>query len=1000
MSTPAERLLAAQRRAHAANFAPRQERAALTIVTVQRDSLGNPVAAHGTIRGEGDFTMPAGGLVLEVGQVVEVGYPVGTEAGAPLEYLRHLSSDYPGTGAIGVNNPVPPPEFAAVPFTADIKTSETSVAVYVTAWFKPVAAKELPSGYLISYRFTAPGQARTDWTDQGPVPPLTSNPFPVALATPFPPGSTVDVKARTLTSRAAVPSEEGEVESFICPSDTGSPGTVSGFLADNSVRGDLKLSAVIATIDTARFNGIQWEVANSSGGAGLTTAFVQGEYHYRGTPGPKWVALRLVAKSGVLGPRYPGSTGFAASPVDLLPTVGPPDLIAPPVFGAPTLGTRAPVDHKGTLLYFLSVTLPAYTFPGDYAYTEVSMSDGVHPPSLGIIAGTGTTGEWQVEPGTWTVALRGVDTYGNRQATFGTSASITIAPIGAPAVMAPPTVTQKGGALLITWTFPAGATWVEVERSDDAAGSGAVSLGIFDTTMYLDFLLTPTSTPTLPTYYYRVRGVNLDTAGAIRNGTYSTRTAGSLLALHGSFLIADSITAREIVGDQAFFNEVMAGKILSSVIQTAATGSTRVQMSGINNRFEVYNGAALQAFLDGTRLQVINTGTGLAKLDLNGTGLYVYTNAGILKVQLDTNGLTVYNNSGATVLFTGEQAGVGYVASTGGFTMFGDMTQQDFSGVGKMRFLWVQAADELQDMYFTSIRSGGTRIGFGMAGYRRTPGGIVGGNFYFVNTTDPLNATTNLSSDYTQITGGVIAMTGNLSVGGQYIVLGPSNYLLRGNPGVGFDVNTAIRSANADGSAVKFFHSGTAGNFHADWSHGAGYLGWFANPAVAVHVGNGAAGYGPIYASAFTVSSDRAQKENITDLGAAGGLLDALRPRRYRRIGDPPDTERIGLIADEVTSAGLPVLVYPSQQVPDGEPVPDGDPIDTGERTGNDEPIMTQPMRQAYKDSGQAVDTYGLLTVAIAALKETRSDFRAFRQQATQRMTALEARVAALEARG
>ena len=108
-----------------------------------------------------------------------------------------------------------------------------------------------------------------------------------------------------------------------------------------------------------------------------------------------------------------------------------------------------------------------------------------------------------------------------------------------------------------------------------------------------------------------------------------------------------------------------------------------------------------------------------------------------------------------------------------------------------------------------------------------------------------------------------------------------------------------------------------AGNFHID-STGTGqiYLNWFTGTG-GVAVGNGAAGYGPIAASAFNVSSDRKLKENITYFNDGLSKVMQLKPAAFDMIGGTKGLK--GFIAQDVEPV-MPETItnIPTPEIPEG----------------------------------------------------------------------------------
>ncbi len=136
-----------------------------------------------------------------------------------------------------------------------------------------------------------------------------------------------------------------------------------------------------------------------------------------------------------------------------------------------------------------------------------------------------------------------------------------------------------------------------------------------------------------------------------------------------------------------------------------------------------------------------------------------------------------------------------------------------------------------------------------------------------------------------------------------YLSASGSSYLNGGNVGIGttapaekLDVtNGSIRM-----STLKGGYGNSAGNFHIDSKVGTGgriYLNWFAGGS-GIDVGNGGSGYGIARASAFTVSSDRRLKENISYFDSGLAQILQLKPATFDFING--ENNQKGFIAQDV----------------------------------------------------------------------------------------------------
>ena len=928
MSTPYERYLEAIGGHLDGKYSPAERLFAVEVTAVSRDSTGNAAVAYGRVGKADGFPVAMGGKAVSVGDVIEVAQPVNNPAGGMLTYVGHLSSTNAGAGLINSDVPPPPPSFNGSP-TFVIVATETSTLVQVTVKVKPIEAKWQPSGYIVSYRYTPPGGSVTKWTDQ-PVPPLTSDPIDVQLSTPFPPGASVDVKLRSQAAWTTETSDETNPVTISVPNDTAFPGTATGINVSTTTNGALLLTPS-GTIDTTRFKAWRFYVATSAGGAGLVTKDDPAQFLFQGPPGNYYVGVAPVSHSGVLGTAYP--VGGYDGPWVITAEFAP-DTTPPTAFGAPTLTQRSVQDEMGATKFFLKVTLPAYSFSGDYDHTEVSLSDGTNPPFVGIIPDVQTSGEWRVEPGTWTVALRGVDHSGNRQVLWGTTASITINPIaGAPgAPSGPPTTTQRGLGIQVTWTQPSGSRWVQVERADDNVGTNTVDLKLHEGTFLIDIIATDQSTTYPVTKYYRYRGVNLAPNGTITySPTWSAYASGSVMALHGSWLYADSITAREIVGNQAFFDEVMANKILSSTIKTANSGP-RWEMEGATGagsqlQFRLYDSGGHRSTLYQNGYVVYQGVEAYNRVSLLSDGLRLYAdNSNVIRMFLTGNGLNFYNNSGTLQLSTGiDGSAYGYLSNFGGFTIRGPYAELDLSSSQFMYFPWTVAGNDYQAVYMTRMISGGTSYGFGFAGYRVTPGGYAAPRFVFSYTTDPMNRTTNFSApNYVQIEGGTL-YSSNWVKGEDAVYVGAyAATVLSGGYGSGWDLG----SGNFKAYDMYAVRAGTSGIiFLGNQSGGGRYLYYdgsnYNMPGASLYVGDVGNGAHMVYAHGVALTSSARIKKNIAPAVIDKAKVSALRAKRYNLLEDGPNTPaRLGFVAEDVADA-LPNAVSWRRDARESGPTPD-----------------------------------------------------------------------------
>ena len=674
----------------AAAFEGRRQQRALQITRVVTDSSGNVENAYGTMDGDPsgtEFPVQMGGRPVRAGDTIRVSLEAGRTTAPSLRYEGHIQMSRSGAATMDFEGALPAPEFASVsPWltTLGVDTVQGVVA-QGTVQFNGVEARFGPISYLLSYRHSvtdgAGVTAMSDWIDQE-VPHIAADAgdlyaIQVArLSRPLPTGCSVDVKLRTRANWTAKLSTESETRTFTAATDAVSPGSATALDVSLNTPGiiDLKPSG---TINQATFAAWDFEISTTASYAGIITippgttphtdahprvAGLNGTYQFAGTPGtPYYVAVKPVSRNGVYGTRYPGG-GAWLGPYTIPSAILNPDITAPPAMGsAPSLNVSGqPVQFEdGSLHGFVTVTLGGGYNPSataDYHHTEIytTVSDG--RVIFERIEGTATSATFEWGFGTFTVKARAVDNTGNASAWSPTS-SATISRPGIPGSPTGFAVTQAAMAVKVSWNPPSGwgALWVEIQRStngstvDTTFGQGTNHSVVSDFNFYLDLVVTDTNTVALPTYYYRIRGLNPTGVGA-----WSSWSSVSVLAAHGSWLVADSITAREIAALTITAAEISAGAITAAKLETnlvvASTirtnsGTTRIEMDGPNNRFAAWYGGILQMTLNNDTFTFNNT-SGSARTVLNPGGIIVFNDAGTDFITIARNGATGIDLSG------------------------------------------------------------------------------------------------------------------------------------------------------------------------------------------------------------------------------------------------------------------------------------------------------------------------------------------------------------------
>ncbi len=163
--------------------------------------------------------------------------------------------------------------------------------------------------------------------------------------------------------------------------------------------------------------------------------------------------------------------------------------------------------------------------------------------------------------------------------------------------------------------------------------------------------------------------------------------------------------------------------------------------------------------------------------------------------------------------------------------------------------------------------------------------------------TEPLLIIGNGTSPVDKKNALVILKNGNAGIG----TSNPQSALHIGNSG-------QLRMYDASGTRyAQLFHSGSGDLHLSAIGGGASYINWFGGASL--HVGNGLFGYGPVHASAFTVSSSQLFKKNIVNTHYGLAEILKLQGKEYQYSNDITNRKELGLIAEEVELV-VPEVVY------------------------------------------------------------------------------------------
>jgi hypothetical protein len=357
------------------------------------------------------------------------------------------------------------------------------------------------------------------------------------------------------------------------------------------------------------------------------------------------------------------------------------------------------------------------------------------------------------------------------------------------------------------------------------------------------------------------------------------------------------------------------------------TGSNNVAAGGftLNSNTTGYSNVAIGAFAlfnNSNRGNLVAIGD--SALFNNGTGAtlsgHAKYNTAIGSKALFTN-TTGFDNTatGSEALYSNSSGSSN--TATGSHTLWGNTTGQANTSIGSY------------SLFMNSTGNTNTAIGQqSLINNNGSSNTAVGANSLFNNTTGNYNTAVGFSA--TVVSGnlenataigaktrvdcsncmvlgsvnGINTATSNVKVG--IGTTNPQATLHLGNDGV-------LKINDLSGTRyIQLFHSNT-GNLHLDaFGGGTNYISWYGGSGL--HVGNGtSAGYGPVNASAFVVSSSVLYKKEIRNIRYGLAQILQLQGKEYKYISDTTNRKEIGLIAEDVEKI-LPEVVYrnsPDKQI-------------------------------------------------------------------------------------
>lgn len=387
------------------------------------------------------------------------------------------------------------------------------------------------------------------------------------------------------------------------------------------------------------------------------------------------------------------------------------------------------------------------------------------------------------------------------------------------------------------------------------------------------------------------------------------------------------IAGANIGGDGTISGTWVAGTVgaydgANLAANTVTANSIEASMNITGKTIQTAGSGARVALEGGSnRLAIYSAGALLAAL--NGSALTFYRDGVNARTVFDTAGMTLYNDAGAARTVLDKD---GLIVYNTGAAANRVMLQAN----GSMQIFSDDAASGL------------------LLGYSGMPIGLykvaVGGGGYATELWP--------NSTYGIIIANVATHGGTP---GAFIALRSDGVLGFGTGAAAADVLLARMSGGSYGTGLDLaganvkardYYSirATATNgviFLGDQSGGARYL--FYNGTNYVMPGV------DLILNGVTVTSDRARKDRIRDAGPVAAAFDRLAVRRYTHRDDPAGRERLGLVADEVAAVVPEVVATHAPR--------------------HDDPAHTEA----------GLDLYGLLSLTIGALRETRADLAALR---------------------
>jgi len=531
-----------------------------TVVSVDRDA--NQFARAATVRlsdGQTDVVVPLYGPNPRTGQGVVLSRAVGRPVGAEWQFVGVAAGNVP-LADMDADIAIPSPAWqgtaltsTALPATAGGQLAQVIVHLVETPQKYGPRATEIQwriPGDTIWASVSIEDQANTDAT------------LDIVLPASFGLGVAVDVRARTHTLGTAY-SIWSDVRTIVTSGDTTTPSAPGAFTVDLT----LNLTAKVNLPPPSQplvFDHWDISVAGTSAGGAGTFALLPQTYTTRTQqflwtapqPGTVYIRIREVTKSGVAGPWNPSAAW--AGPYAIIQNDTIVDVTPPPAPTVQSVVAAAGFDANGNVNVTLTITLVAYTPPGDFAYFSYRLHNGTNYEGERPSPNSVIQVDHARQGVTYQVAARAFDTSGNSSAYSANVAVVTPTLAQPPSPGAAPAVTPAYRAAIISFAQTASTPSTgqiigyQLQRSPNTADPNAWFLAATipafpdgQNVRWIDSgpLADGNRLGAGIAYGWRYRPVN---SLGVASAAWSPFTVATTLKVDGGDLVAGSVTANTL----------------------------------------------------------------------------------------------------------------------------------------------------------------------------------------------------------------------------------------------------------------------------------------------------------------------------------------------------------------------------------------------------------------------------------------------------------------------